>query len=355
MYSFLTTIKITIKSLIKSAPINLLFFIGLPVFMTIVMGSINDGSENPIEIEAKAILITDEDNTIASKNLKTFLASDEIKKLFIITEDKSEAYLEVFIPEGFEDTLINNTPTNININELKDRYLSVLTMKEILNSYIDNYKSGNLSSTLKESSITTDYIEPIIAENSYASNSVKMFGFLISMIFMTLTASSYASEDLGLNKRIYASPKSNLILFLENFVTTLIQALILILGYVLFFRLTNISFKGNFTLLILISVAAAFTITSLTFVISAFCKKKYGTTIVNILFFAHIAIGNVFINFGDKLAMLSPFTTSQQMFHHYVYSGTFDAVKSNFLLTILLGLIFFILALVKECKYRREI
>ncbi|MEG0296211.1 MAG: ABC transporter permease [Clostridium sp.] len=355
MQSFLVYLKATLKSLIKSTPINLVFFIGLPVFLTMVMGFVNDSSENPIEIEARNVIIEDNDNTQSSSDLKSFLSSTNLSSLITITDNKEEAYASIIIPEGFEKSLINNTNSNIEVVELKDKYLLVMTLEEVLKNYLNSYYSGDLTSILSTQSITTEYIEPVVAENSYAFYSSSMIGYLIAMLIMTLAGGGYNSEELGLSKRIYASPKSNLQIFLESFIVSLIQSFVLLMGYLLFFKISGISFSGSFPLLLLIAVVCCFTVTSISTVITAFCKKKYGMIIVNSLFFLHIAVGNVFIDFGDNLSKLSPLSSSQSMFHNYVYNGSLESIKSSLLITLGMGIVLFVLSLVKECRYRREI
>lgn len=354
MKSFFINLKISIKSLVKTTPTNLLFFIGLPIFLTFVMGFVNDESENPIVITADPVIITDNDNSTASQDLVDFLSSEQIQKFITVTDNKEDAYIEIIIPNDYEETILNNSKTNIEIKELKDSSSLVLSTKEVLNNFIDKYKASDLASILSTPAISTEFVDPIIAENSYAANAAKMIGFLISMLVMSLTASSYVSEDLGLNKRIYASPKSNSRLYLENFVVSFSQGLFLLLGYVLFFRLLNISFTGNLGLLLIISIISAFTITSFSSIISAFCNKKYGNFIVTALFFLHIAIGDVFISFGN-LARLSPFTSIQQMYNQFVYTGEFTFIQSDLLITLAIGTILFIIALIKEAKFRREL
>ena len=351
-------IYMNLKLLIKQFPMTILYMIGLPLGIGLLMGNIatilfaNPNVIDPIKIE-----LIDEDQSKLSNQLIEFLTDESMNAYLTLTDDSPHTSLT--IPTGYENQILSGSGGFVTLEEisLNNVTISLEMVQQILNQYheqlmmnLNKEHSTILSIIYEQSSLQSTYIETPLQLNSMTFYSVGMMGFMILMLIMTFTASGYKSSEMGLKKRYYTAPLTRLRMFHYDLIVNWLYCFLLLIIYVLVYRFLGYSFSGPMWLLIPPILVTSFFIVSISAFIGNFFSVKYGNLIATILFFVQIIFGQSFIP-SDSLPNLSPAYFITQMFQHYILQGTWTSIQTPLLITLVIGLLLYVPTYLKE-KYR---
>ncbi|MEF9992600.1 MAG: ABC transporter permease [Romboutsia sp.] len=355
----LANIKLFIKSIKSNFFVNLIYFLGLPLVLSLVFGNImNIVFGNPIETEVTPISIVDNDNSIESENFTKFIEND-LKDLFQITPKKDSADFEVIIPNNYEESILKSNFTTIEINELKTRGDVLTLLSNIIDNYHENLYTSRLASTnigdiFNKTSLETSYVDVDVSMDSQKYFAISMIT-LLAMIFITNNvAITYLGESNGLSKRIYSLPLKRTTQLIHDTIILWIYSFIFVLAYVLIHRYLKIAFTGNIFLLILICGASSLFIATCSSFITSFLSKTFANIIVTILFIAQIFFGGTFgpiSDFLQKFVQISPLYLINELFTKYSNFDNFSSLSATFILCLAVSLVIFMASFVKE-KYR---
>lgn len=354
----LYTIKYFFKSLKSNLLVNLLYFLVLPLVMTIFMSSMLDMEfTNPIVTEVSPIFITDNDKTTLSKSLSSFINSD-LKSLFKIKSNKDAVDLEIVIPSGYEDSIINNKSISIDLIPLKTRGSIDILMKNILDKYHEQmYLSNldtntNLNELFAKSSLTTSFIEPINQQSSTEYFAVSMLGYLVILFIMNNIQAGYLSDTNGFNKRFHAMPIKRTTLLIYNSIVLWIYSFVILLLYIFANRILKLAFLENLLPIIFICVIVSIFITCASNFISTFFPKKFGLPLVSILMLVQVIAGGVFFPIDNIIIQkLSPLYLITELFNNY---NSINFNSSSTLICLSVSIILFLASFIKEKYSWRE-
>ena len=252
--------KTTLKGMVSNGAVTLLYYILFPVLLAAFMGFFQKTlMDSPLKLATLKIQINDMDNSTMSKNLISFLESDDMKELVEITDKK--ANVEVSIPKGYENNIVSLKSGEITINKLEEGYNnSTNTLKTILDKYHEglyvSLSGGSNEDLVKvsgESVIEKIDIDSKKTSSSYEKMAASMIAFVISMLIFSLIQSNYAEVSVNLDKRVASTPVTRKQYFYYDSFALFVYSTVIISGYVFFFRISGISFTGGiFPLLILI-------------------------------------------------------------------------------------------------------
>lgn len=350
-------IYVNLKQMIKQFPITILYMIGLPLIIGILMGNMMDMLfENPNNMDPITIQVIDEDQSTLSHQLISMLSDESLEAYVLMADQDFSATLT--IPSGYENELLNQRNSGLTLTEVttNPHEISLTVLQQLLDQYheqlmiqLSAQSSEALNVIYNQSTLQTNYVDTPLQLNSQTYYSVSMLTFFICMMILTITASGYKSAELGLNKRFAAVPLTKLIMFNYDFIGNCIYTALLILIYVFVYRLLGYSFTGSLSLLIILSLATSFFIVSIGLFISNFFSSKYGNLIAYLLFFVQIILGGTFLPM-DNFPPISPSYFISQMFENYVLFGTWQSVQFPLLITLAIAAIFYLLTVLKE-KY----
>lgn len=351
-------IYVNLKQMIKQFPITILYMIGFPLVLGILMGNIMDMLfENPNNIDPITIQVIDDDQSNLSHQLISMLSDESLEAYVLIADQDFSATLT--IPSGYETELLNQRNSELTLTEVvptSRQEISLTVLQQLLDQYheqlmiqLSNKSSDTLNTVYSQSAIQTNYVDTPLQLNSQTYYSVSMITFFTSMMILNITTASYKSAALGLNKRFAALPLTKLTMFNYDFIGNWIYTALLILIYVLVYRLLGYSFTGSLSLLILLSLITSLFIVSIGLFISNFFTSKYGNLIAYLLLFVQIILGGTFLPM-DNLPLISPSYFISQMFENYILFGTWQSVSFPLLITLAIAAIFYLLTALKE-KY----
>lgn len=347
------TIKYFFKSLKSNLLANLFSFLVLPLGMAWLFGMLaNTGFQNPNVVEVIPITISDKDNSTYSKSLISFIEND-LSTLFKVTSKDDNADLEIIIPNNYEESILDNKSTTIEIKELSTKMQTSSLMKNIINEYHEKLYYKNIPSSF----IKTTTINGEVKTTSIEYFSVSFLGFLGIMFIVSISNGQYSSEDNGLNKRESSMPISRCTKLIYKFIASSIYILIFILLYLLSFRYFNISFTGNLSTLILLSIITSMFIASVSSFLGVFFSKKYGQIIVYTLMIIEFIFGGIFTPFSDvlsNLSKLSPLYLITNLFTKFNNYNSLEHLLSTIFIILSMSIILLIASLIKEIYSWRE-
>ncbi|MBO3443610.1 ABC transporter permease [Clostridium sp. CCUG 7971] len=350
---FFYTIKFFFKGLKSNLLLNLFSFLILPLGLSWLFGMMGKMEfQNPNIVEVTPIVMTDKDNSTYSKSLVNFIEND-LNTLFKITNKDENVDLEIVIPNNYEESILNNKSSNIEIKELTTRGQLSSLMKNILDDYHQNLYYKNTSSSFIES--TT--IDSEIKTTSTEYFAVSFLGFLGIMFIMFMSNGEYLSESNGIKKRYQSMPISRCTQLIYEFISSILYFLIFILLYLLSFRCFNISFTGNLFTLILLAVITSIFIASISSFLGVFFSKKYGLIIVYTLMMAVFVLGGIITPFVDALASLSklsPLYLITNLFTKFNIYNSFEHLLNPIIIILAMSITLLIASLLKEKYSWRE-
>lgn len=349
---------VNLKVVFKQFPMTILYMLGLPLFIGLLMGNMMTILfANPNSMEPLPLQIIDEDQSTLSNQLISFLNDESMSSYFIISNDERASTL--VIPDGYEENLLTGMGGELVLEELNTNkhMLSLTVAKSILDQYheglfrsLSTDNPEQLSLIYDNTSLKSVYIESALALNSTTYYSVGMMSFFVFMMIMNISGASYKSAELGLNKRMYSAPLTRVRMFNYDYLANLLYCVILLSFYVLVYRVLGYSFEGPIALLLLPILATSCFMVSVGSFIGHFFSAKYGKMLALILFFLQIFIGGTFLP-TDSVATFSPSYSITKMFQNYILYGTWESLKTPFLMTIAIALSLYLMTCLKE-KYR---
>lgn len=318
----LAFLKVTLKSIVKELPIFVLTFAVYPIVLALVMGVIQKDMFTPvINDPIFSVIVVDEDNTRESKNLITFLESEDISKvLTIVTDDNDKYDYTLRIPQGYEESLLGKRTVAIKVEaeeksstsmgnilvNIVDRYNTEVSQGLIIQNNIESLnmtpesseKLTNevytiLNNAYSTSSINTNIHNVKRALNSYEYYSITFLNFTFIMLLIAVINSDSLEREIGVYNRIMSTSITRLQYFNYGFMSTYLQIAIASLIYIGAYRISGLSFKGSVILLLMISLAQSLLVTSLGSLIITIFKKKYGLLLVQLYMIYQVLFGGM--------------------------------------------------------------
>ncbi len=313
----------------------------------------NLNDENPLKLKALNVQIVDEDNTENSKRLIELLGSDDLKEVVNIVDKKPD--VELIIKEGYEKNVLSLNKGDIIINKkVEGMGMSTDTLKVILDRYHQSlYVSiagGDMENLnrIMESSIVEDItIDTVKTNNPYEKISASMIGFVVTMLIFTMI-------QVNLDKRINATPITKLQYLFYDTMALIVYVFIIISGYVIFFRVAGLSFKGNILELILLILMGTMLVVSMSKSISTIFGPKYGKIIGTIIFTLPLISGEIFSGEGNKIALLTPTHYLNNAFNLYNLNGNLEGCGKWILIIITMSIIIYSAAIIKAVIQGRK-
>ncbi|MEG1483153.1 ABC transporter permease [Clostridium sp.] len=324
---YIAYLKIALKNLLAGWKTSLFMVIGLPMGLSLFLGTVYSVAYNNSEIPNVSITIYDEDETKYSKALIDFLSSQELKNSITI-EDKGEESLKLIIPKGYEEKI--SALSNVEIlYENDNNYFEVKIIKEILNSYhegiylsIQNLTNENIQE-LQKSSINSNLIE-MGKRDFYKENSLMGISFAASMMIMMLVVAEYTPLAKNLNKKTSLAPISRNLHYNLEYFSNVIFILIMLFIYVLFYNITGLSFEGVLIESLVVIAGTAIFISSVYVLIVSFFKEKYGKIISSVIMILPLMFQVVFPQIVQGWAQfLSPVFVVNEAFRKLLEGNVF--------------------------------
>ncbi|MDU1314236.1 MAG: ABC transporter permease [Clostridium septicum] len=347
-------IKTTLKGMISNGLVTISYFVLFPVllafFMAFFQGIVH---ENPLKLKQLKVQVIDEDKTEMSKNLTNLLENDEMKKVVSIVDEKPE--VELKIEKGYEDKILSLSKGNIIINKkVEESNISTNTLKVILDKYHQNlYVSiggGNIENLEKisdETIVENTTIDIVKTATPYEKLSASMIGFVITMLIFSVIQSGYADISINLEKRVNSTPITKLQYLFYDTMALLIFVFIIISGYIMFFRLAGLSFKGNLLDLLLLILTGTILVVSISTTISTIFGAKYGKIMGGVIFTLPLISGEIFMGEGNKIALLTPTHYLNNAFSLYNLNGNLEGCGKWILMIFIISSIVYSMSIIK--------
>ncbi|MEW9094957.1 MAG: ABC transporter permease [Clostridiaceae bacterium] len=307
-------IKLALKGIIKELPMMLFVFAVFPISLSYLYGYFQKDVFNiSNEMSKVTISIVDEDNSNASKGLIDFLQGEELKKIIKVEkEDKSD--INIKIPLGYEESLLNLKQDEIKIDQkdkkklssfkvvttLIDKYNQEIQQGVVIKNKLEEEKLRDINSKLSEL-----YEENVVKNNiiktkknltSFEYYSVSIMSFIIILTIISLASGYYTERENGLFNRIMSTSLSKVQYFNYNLVTFFMFAMIMNFIYVMTHRILNISFKGSLSLLMILLILTSILEAVVAGIVIAFIKsKKIATQLLSTLVILGSFFGGVFL------------------------------------------------------------
>lgn len=354
-------IKTTLKGMFANGVVTIAYFILFPILLACFMAFFNNlNDENPLKLKALNVQIVDEDNTENSKKLIELLGSDDFKEVVNIVDKKPD--VELVIKEGYEKNVLSLNKGDIIINKkVEGMGMSTDTLKVILDRYHQSlYVSiagGDMENLnrIMESSIVEDItIDTVKTNNPYEKISASMIGFVVTMLIFTMIQGGYADISVNLDKRINATPITKLQYLFYDTIALIVYVFIIISGYIIFFRVAGLSFKGNILDLILLILMGTMLVVSMSKSISTIFGPKYGKIIGTIIFTLPLISGEIFSGEGNKIALLTPTHYLNNAFNLYNLNGNLKGCGKWILIIITMSIIIYSAAIIKAVIQGRK-
>lgn len=357
----LANIKMLFKSLKNHLLITFGTFLGIPLILSLALGNMLDFAfKNPITIEAVPIKITDNDNSSASKALKDFINND-IKDLFYIND--ADADLNLVIPKNYEESIKNQKPISIIINQSKPKGHVADQLKDIIDGYHENLYLVSLnldtdtSSIFSKPSIDTTLIKSKEIQSSSEYYAISMLVFLLVMFMSNNVVANYLGESNGLSKRMLSMPIKRTTQIIYDIFISVIYSLIFVILYILINRVLNIAFDENLISLFIVSLVACVFVACTSIFISSFFSKRFGVMFINIIMVIQIILGGTFVPVSDSIyafSKISPFYLINELFMKFTTNNNLSSISSTIFITLVISLLLFIVTFIKEKYSWRE-
>ncbi|MBP3917470.1 MULTISPECIES: ABC transporter permease [unclassified Clostridium] len=356
-------IKTTLKSMFSNLLLTILNFILLPILFAFFMAYMQDMlHDNPLKMKLLKIQIVDEDNSDISKELEQFLKSDNMKDIVSIVDKKPE--VELIIEKGYGANVLSLNKDNIIISkQTEEREFAVDTFKVILDKYHQSLyvslSGGDLESLNKldtSNIIENEIIDILETNNAYETISASMIGFVIMLLIVSILRTGYSEVNSNLNKKIFSTPITKLQYLFYDTATLLIYSFIIIFSYVMFFRISDLSFRGSLIQLIILVITATILVVSIVKTILTLFGAKYGNMVGLIMYGLPLISGELFTGEGNKISLITPTHYLNNAFSLYNLNGNLEGCGKWILLILGISFTIYSLAIIKEgFNWRKEI
>lgn len=355
-------IKLFIKTIKNTFVLHLISYLLLPIALCSFMGMVTSSEfDNPINTEITKIIISDNDTSSMSNHLVNFF-EDNLRDIVEVTKDKSDASLEIIIPNNYEKNISNKKSTTIEIKKLDNNSSVATVLQNVIDGYheklyLNGLDNSNINNLFNKSSIETSLVNSNINQSSSEYYAITILAYLAMMFIMNNVIGSYLGESNGLAKRIYSLPISRVRNLFFDCIISWIYSFLFIVLYVLFYKYLGIAFRGNFTLIILLCAITSLFISTTSRFMSSFFSKKIGNILIYTLFIVQTIFGGMLgpVNeFTTKFIKLSPIYLINDMFTSFSVNNNLSSFIDSAMICILLSLVLFILSAIKEKYSWRE-
>ncbi|CDM70406.1 putative membrane protein [Clostridium bornimense] len=347
-------VKSTLKSMVSSGAVVLSYFIIFPIIMACFMGYFNNlTNENPLKLSVLDVKVVDNDSSEMSKKLVEIIKGKDLKELIKVTDKDSD--VELVIDKGYEDNILNKNKGSITINrKTEEKEVATNTLKTILDRYHQNLyislSNGNVEDLDKffdTQIIDNIKIDTMKTNNMYEKYAASMIGFVIVMLIMIMAQGAYNDKSVNIENRVNVAPVTKIQYLFYDTLAHIIYVFIIITAYVIFFRVTGLSFKGNILdLLVLVSTSTLLVVFLCQTIITVF-KAKYGKIISYIIFFIPVASTEMFSLKGNKLTIISPTHYLNNAFTLYNLNGNLSGGWKWIFMILAIAIIIYSLAIIK--------
>lgn len=379
----LAYLKLNIKGIIKEFPSFVLSYGIYPIILALVMGYMQKDLFTPsISNPIMSVIIQDEDNTIQSKNLVSFLKSEEMSKVITVKSSKDESFdYTIRIPKGYEDSLLGYNTSSV-IVEAEEK--ASTTMGNILMNIIDKYNAEVSQGLVIEKNIenmpiseeekerliseinqilikayTTDPIKSNIhtvrkSLNSYEYYSITFLSFAFIIFLMAVVNSDALEKEIGIYHRIMSTSMTKIQNFNYGFASSYLTMLVANTIYIFAYRIAGLSFKGPLPLLVLIILVQSLLITAIGNLISSLFGKKYGQPLIQLLLIVQMVFGGMLgplTKYNSSkvmifLSKLKPDILISNTYRSYILEGSLSSISNNLLIMLGISLFIYLLNLI---------
>ena len=368
-------LKLIAKATIKNLPRMLLIYGLFPIFLGFAIGYFQKDYFTPsVESPVLKIYIVDEDNTAQSKNLISFLNSEEMQKVMEIKEEDYK--YKIVIPKGYEESLFNKNENNVEIYVDKN---ASLMQGELLGSIIDKYnaeisKGLYIEKAILKSNISEEELN-IIGEKVFAAYNTNLIEnkfvnlkksltsfehtsitFLSYMLFLVLLSSnSKTDETVAIHNRIMSTPITKIQYFKCEQGSFYFLALFLNIIYIVAYRISGLSFQGSLSILILIILVQTLLVTTLSGFLTTFIKREFLIPILYVLMIAQLMLGvsspaieNMNFEFLKIISKkYSPDILISSTYRNYLIYNNLESIKHYIILMVIISIALYILSILK--------
>lgn len=348
----LKILKFSCKSFIKNAHIVIFAYLIMPIALTLGLGFMMSGATIKPNIEPVNVQIIDNDSLEYSKAVFELFKHDEIKDIYVLSDEEAEYTVE--IPKGYENALLGKGDVNLKIIAKDDASTTKgVVLKQILESATREFsknsiileKSGEnkaifeeysaLRKSMERSLFSNEIVEAKKVLNTYENYSIEFIFMLGLMYAISAVQSTKLFNENGMNKRMKAMPITEIRNFNYNFLTSAFEVFVLLVLYVVFFKISGISFQVNILVLLPFLVLLALFFTSIGSLFSSFGDGKIGYALITVLFMIHMGISSMSgVTYESNLAWMrfikeySFSRVSTLPLKEYFLTGGFSSSKS---------------------------
>lgn len=360
MGSLFRVLKINLKAMIKTLPLIIVMYIALPAILAI-FSSVMFNALSANQVKADNIVIENNCETIAGKNLIEYLKSENLKEYFTFNQGE-KADIKLIIPKNYgsemkslgEKEIViekgeNSKFTEFLKNEIKaySNKLAIKGNKEVEEKFEQlNNQSVIEGLGIKENQ--EDQLNNTIGkekENSLGlgANAIGFIGMLLGMFI----ASSAQGEAVGnyktLRVRINTSPNSKNKLYFYNLLEGITELLIILIAYVMFFKGISNAFSGNIFILFMMIFATTLITVSLSRLLRLFINPTWNTVVTMIIMITTTIGGFSNIASFKIISKINPFTLVIKMFENI---SSMESIKILGFL-ILISIVIILISLIK--------
>lgn len=341
-------LKTTFKLIISKSLIMAASFVALPILLAFFMGFAQNGdSENPIKYSRATVSVVNEDKSEEATKLIRFLKSKEMKELIKVVDKEDSSDGSIIIPKGYGESLKNKESNKIVIEN--DSGVRALDIVKVV---LDNYH-GNKS---LEETVIKNVVTKEKENNSYEIMAISMLGFVISMLLYSSVVGVYTDICRNMDRRIISMPMTKSSVFVYDFICNILNAVIILLIYLLFFRILGIAFMGSIVTLLIILLVTAYTVVSISTFVSKVFSEKIGKIIGFMLFIIPVLGGEMFTGTGNNINKFAVTHYIIKIFSDYTSTRSLLNEGSTIFYLVIVSTVLFITSLVvinlkKEVKY----
>lgn len=356
-------VKTTLKGLVASGAVAIIYYILFPILLAGFVGfagDLNHGAE--LKLKSIHVEIIDEDKSEMSKRLQEFLKSEEVSEIVTLVEEKPE--VELVIKKGYGDNLLALNKDTIILNrKTNDREITTNTLKIILDNYHQSqYVSlagGDVSDLEKvtgQSIIENVIVDKPQGANNYEMMAVSMLAFVVTMLIFDIIQAGYLDISVNLDKRVNTAPVTKIQFLIYDSAAALVYSFVILSLYIMFFRITGITFKGNiFDLVLLIIIASIFIVSIVKFITNVF-GTKVGKAVGGIIFMLPIIDGQIFSlgSKGNALTFLTPTHYINNAMSMYILNGNLQGTGKWLFIILITSMVLYSITIIKVSYKRRR-
>lgn len=284
MNKLFSVLKITSKAFGRALPAYILMYLLLPIGLAVFMG-VGVNIENQKSHEKIKLEIIDQDNTASSSYLINYLKEANID--IVGVQDKVPT---LTIPSGYQESLANNKGLEIDLKDNDKGKNNTNAIKKILdvyhkNIYMNNIESNNLNLLDESSIVIQKYDTDLQVENAAGKDNmlgdiaVGFIGMIVGMFIIGQSQARATSITKNINIRVNSTATSKYSLYMFDLISNFLQIFIILLCYILVFRIWGVAFLGNILIILAMLVVASIFASSLAMFLNCIIPPSFGVAI----------------------------------------------------------------------------